>query len=103
MAEQAGASAPLSKQQPRLLIDLLKTFAALPIIFHHLANYGQIAKDANRYLPGLMQWFSAYGSYAVELFFVMAGYLATQSLTRFAKAPFSIPSYIKAITNRYIR
>jgi peptidoglycan/LPS O-acetylase OafA/YrhL len=103
MAKQEPISLSSSKQPALFLIDFLKTCAALLIIFHHLANYGQIAKDAHRYLPGLMQWLSNYGSYAVELFFVMAGYLATQSLTRFSGAPFSVPGYIKAITNRYIR
>jgi peptidoglycan/LPS O-acetylase OafA/YrhL len=101
MAEQA--SNPISKSSPFLVIDLLKTVAALLIISHHLANYGQIAKDAQSYLPGLMQWLSNYGSYAVELFLVMAGYLATQSLTRFAHIPFSVSGYTQAIINRYIR
>jgi peptidoglycan/LPS O-acetylase OafA/YrhL len=102
MAEQAS-SHPISKPASFLLIDLLKTVAALLIIFHHLANYGQIAKDAQSYLPGFMRWLSNYGSYAVELFLVMAGYLATQSLTRFAHIPFSVSGYTQAIINRYIR
>ena len=103
MTTLVSAAPLIRKASSSLLVDLLKTLAALLIIFHHLANYGQIAKDAHSYAPGLMQWFSNYGSYAVELFLVMAGYLATQSLTRFADIPFSVGAYFKAITNRYIR
>jgi peptidoglycan/LPS O-acetylase OafA/YrhL len=103
MTQSAQAASPFSKPPSFFLIDLLKTVAALLIILHHLANYGQLAKDAHTYLPSLMQWLSAYGAYAVELFLVMAGYLATQSLTRFANTPFSVASYFKAITNRYLR
>jgi len=65
-----------------LLVDFLKTFAALTIILHHFSSYGQIAEDARLLLPGLMTWLFEYGRYAVQIFLVMGGYLAAQSLTR---------------------
>jgi len=86
-----------------LLIDFLKVFAALMIILHHLSSYGQIAEDARRILPGLMTWLFEYGRYAVQIFLVMAGYLAAQSLSRYANAKFSAHSLLKLILNRYLR
>ena len=85
-----------------LLVDFLKTFAALTIIAHHLSSYGQIAQDARQLLPGLMTWLFEYGRYAVQIFLVMGGYLAAQSLTRTTdlKNPRNV---LKVVFNRYLR
>ena len=88
---------------PLFLIDFLKVFAALLIILHHLSSYGQIAEDARRVLPTLMTWLFEYGRYAVQIFLVMAGYLAAQSLSRYANLKFSANSLLKLILNRYLR
>jgi peptidoglycan/LPS O-acetylase OafA/YrhL len=85
------------------MIDLLKVFAALLIILHHLSSYGQMAIDARSAMPGLMIWLFEYGRYAVQIFLVMAGYLATQSLTRFANAKFDGQNLLRVIINRYLR
>lgn len=85
------------------MIDLLKVFAALLIILHHLSSYGQIAEDARTVLPSLMTWLFEYGRYAVQIFLVMAGYLATQSLTRFANAKLNGQNLLRVIINRYLR
>jgi peptidoglycan/LPS O-acetylase OafA/YrhL len=85
------------------LIELLKVFAAILIILHHLSSYGQIAEDVRTVLPSLMIWLYEYGRYAVQIFLVMAGYLAAQSLTRFANAKFSSQNLLRAIINRYLR
>ena len=85
-----------------LLIDFLKTFAALTIILHHFASYGQIAEDARLALPGVMTWLFEYGRYAVQIFLVMGGYLAAQSLTRNSnlKNPQAV---LRIVFNRYWR
>ena len=93
----------MKQTTPLFLIDLLKVFAATLIILHHLSSYGQIAVDARTVLPGLMIWLYEYGRYAVQIFLVMAGYLAAQSLTRFANAKFSSQNLLRAIINRYLR
>jgi peptidoglycan/LPS O-acetylase OafA/YrhL len=93
----------LKQTTPLFLIDLLKVFAAILIILHHLSSYGQIAEDARTVLPGLMIWLFEYGRYAVQIFLVIAGYLAAQSLTRFANAKFSSQNLLRAIINRYLR
>ena len=85
------------------LIDLLKVVAALLIILHHLSSYGQLAEDARSVLPGLMTWLFEYGRYAVQIFLVMAGYLAAQSLSRFATVRFSAQGLLRVILNRYLR
>jgi len=93
----------LKQASPFLLIDFLKVFAALLIILHHLSSYGQIARDAHSALPGIMTWLFEYGRYAVQIFLVMAGYLAAQSLTRYANVKFSANGLLKVILNRYLR
>lgn len=93
----------MKQTTPLFLIDLLKVFAAILIILHHLSSYGQIAVDAGTVLPGLMIWLYEYGRYAVQIFLVMAGYLAAQSLTRFSNAKFSSQNLLRAIINRYLR
>ena len=93
----------MKKNSPLFLIDFLKVFAALLIILHHLSSYGQIAKDAHTALPEIMTWLFEYGRYAVQIFLVMAGYLAAQSLSRFANTIFKGENLLKVIFNRYLR
>jgi len=93
----------LKQSQPLFLIDFLKVLAALLIILHHLSSYGQIAEDARLVLPSLMTWLFEYGRYAVQIFLVMAGYLAAQSLSRYANTKFSAHGLLKLILNRYLR
>ncbi len=85
-----------------LLIDFLKVFAALLIILHHLSSYGQMAEDARQFLPGVMTWLFEYGRYAVQIFLVMGGYLAAQSLTRTSDIR-NPRTALKLIFNRYLR
>ena len=85
-----------------LLVDFLKTFAALIIIIHHLSSYGQIAEDARTVLPELMTWLFEYGRYAVQIFLVMGGYLAAQSLTRTSNLK-NLQTVLRIIFNRYLR
>lgn len=93
----------MKQSSPLFFIDLLKVVAALLIILHHLSNYGQIAADARSVLPGLMTWLFEYGRYAVQIFLVMAGYLASQSLTKFTHAQLSSKNVLRIIINRYLR
>ena len=97
------ADSALKQTQALFFIDLLKVCAAMLIILHHLSSYGQIAEDARAFLPGVMNFLFDYGRYAVQIFLVMAGYLATQSLTKFANAKFSSQHLLRVIINRYLR
>lgn len=93
----------MKQSSPLFLIDLLKVFAALLIILHHLSSYGQMAVDARVVLPSLMTWLFEYGRYAVQIFLVMAGYLATQSLNRLAQKKMGGQHLLCIIINRYLR
>ena len=61
------------------LIDGLKVLAAQVIVLHHCVSYGQLALAASLQLPHLSSILFDYGRYAVQVFLVMAGYLAAQS------------------------
>ncbi len=89
------------------LIDCLKVLAALLIILHHLSSYGQVAEDARLLFPRIMTWLFEYGRYAVQIFLVMGGYLASQSLvkssTKSGGQVFNQHTLLKVILNRYFR
>ncbi len=61
------------------LIDLLKVLAAQIIVLHHCFSYGLLASAASIQLPHVSSILFDYGRYAVQVFLVMAGYLAAQS------------------------
>jgi peptidoglycan/LPS O-acetylase OafA/YrhL len=61
------------------LIDVLKVLAAQIIVLHHCVSYGQLALAASLQLPNVSSALFDYGRYAVQVFLVMAGYLAAQS------------------------
>ena len=66
-------------QEHYCLIDGLKVFAAQIIILHHCLSYGELASAAKELLPSVAAFLFDYGRYAVQVFLVMAGYLAAQS------------------------
>jgi peptidoglycan/LPS O-acetylase OafA/YrhL len=64
------------------LIDVLKVLAAQIIVLHHCISYGEIASAAKELLPSASTFLFDYGRYAVQIFLVMAGYLAAQSFEK---------------------
>jgi peptidoglycan/LPS O-acetylase OafA/YrhL len=64
------------------LIDALKVLAAQIIVLHHCVSYGELATAANELLPSVSAFLFDYGRYAVQIFLVMAGYLAAQSVDK---------------------
>lgn len=92
-------SSTLARRTP--LIDLLKGGSALLILFHHLASYGPLAQALEQLLPTLSGWLFDYGRMVVQVFLVVAGYLAARSL-----APEGRPvacDALRLIGRRYIR
>ena len=61
------------------LIDVLKVLAAQIIVLHHCVSYGPLALAASLQLPNVSSVLFDYGRYAVQVFLVVAGYLAAQS------------------------
>lgn len=89
--------APIKKQY--LFVDFLKAFAAQVIIFHHLSSYGDISIAAHEIFPSIIDWLFDYGRYAVQIFLVVAGYLAAHSLPKSLERL----NLSKVILNRYLR
>lgn len=65
-----------------LLVDLLKAAACQFIVLHHLCFYGPMADHARPLAPALIDWLADPARMAVQVFLVVAGFLAAQSLSR---------------------
>lgn len=63
-------------------IDALKALASQLIVLHHLAFYGPMSDYARSLAPETMSWFYSNARIAVQVFLVVGGFLAAQSLTR---------------------
>ena len=63
------------------LIDTLKAVASQLIVLHHLAFYGPMSDAAYPLLADGIDWLYNYGRMAVQVFLVVAGFLAARSLT----------------------
>lgn len=62
------------------LIDALKGIASQLIVLHHLAFYGPMSDTALELAPDLISWLYDYARIAVQVFLVLAGFLAARSL-----------------------
>ena len=67
--------------QRSITIDVLKIFAAQLIVWHHISAYGLIAETLQLQWPALMAFVYDQARLAVQIFLVIAGYLAAQSLS----------------------
>jgi len=91
------------------LIDGLKVFAAQIIVLHHCVSYGQLALATSLQLPNLSSILFDYGRYAVQVFLVMAGYLAAQSaektiaIHRFNNSASGAKLVMQLAIRRYLR
>ena len=84
-----------------MFIDLLKAVGSQLIVLHHLAFYGPMSDWTHRLAPDLVAWFSQDARMAVQVFLVVAGFLAARSL-----APDGVlrtPSLMGQLGQRYVR
>ena len=84
-----------------MFIDLLKAVGSQLIVLHHLAFYGPMSDWTHRLAPDLVAWFSQDARMAVQVFLVVAGFLAARSL-----APGGVlraPSTMGLLGQRYVR
>lgn len=63
-----------------LTVDVLKVMAAQFIVWHHLSAYGPMADTMTLSWPHLMDWLYRSARLAVQVFLVVGGYLAAQSV-----------------------
>lgn len=61
-------------------VDLLKAVASQLIVLHHLAFYGPMSDQAALLAPALFDWLAQHARLAVQVFLVVAGYLAARQL-----------------------
>ncbi len=81
------------------VIDVLKLLAAQLIVLHHLACYGPMADAVRSAWPLLVQHLTLDARLAVQIFLVIGGYLAAQSIMgRRAQHP-----ALTLIQRRYLR
>lgn len=80
MAARQDGSAPARSADRLLLVDAAKGVAAQLILLHHLVSYGPLAAAARRMAPALSLWLYDYGRMAVQVFLVIAGFLAARAL-----------------------
>jgi len=82
------------------IIDAFKAIASQLIVLHHLAAYGPISDAVQQIAPSLITWLYDYARMAVQIFFVIGGYLAARSI-------FSGRNNTSSLTfnlfNRYLR
>jgi peptidoglycan/LPS O-acetylase OafA/YrhL len=62
------------------LVDALKGVACATIVLHHLSSYGPMADVAHPLAPDLLGFLYNYGRLAVQVFLVIAGFMAAASL-----------------------
>lgn len=83
------------------LIDALKAIAALLVLTHHFSSYGPLAESARHHFPAVFDWLFAYGRMAVQVFLVIAGFLAARGLAAQGQALSASP--LPLIWKRYQR
>jgi len=82
------------------LIDLLKIVAAQCVVLHHFAAYGPLSDAAAQAAPALIDWLYGYARMAVQIFLVVAGYLAARSL---GQATLQAQGLLRTLWHRYER
>lgn len=82
------------------IIDAFKAIASQLIVLHHLAAYGPISAAAQQLFPAVTEWLYDYARMAVQVFFVVGGYLAARSLTTPLR---SIRALTESLLVRYLR
>lgn len=75
---------------PLPLIDLGKAVASQLIVWHHLAFYSPMRHVADPLAPTVFDWLADSARLAVQLFLVMAGFLAARSLMSRPGAPTAV-------------
>jgi peptidoglycan/LPS O-acetylase OafA/YrhL len=83
------------------LIDALKAVAALLVLLTHFSSYGPLAAAARDAFPLTLDWLYDYGRMAVQVFLVVAGFLAARALSSHGGPLATSP--LPLIWKRYLR
>jgi peptidoglycan/LPS O-acetylase OafA/YrhL len=85
---------------PFVAVDWLKAGASQLIVWHHLALYGPMSDVVQPQAPALVGWLVDHARIAVQVFLVVAGFLAAHSLLGRAGPP---PAAVRLVWRRYLR
>ena len=96
-------SSQASRSQALPLVDLGKALASQLIVWHHLALYGPMCEVAESLAPALRDWLVEQGRLAVQVFLVMAGFLAARSMLPHPAAAPRATGVAAAIGRRFLR
>lgn len=83
-----------------MFIDALRAVASQLIVLHHLAFYGPMSDFAEPLAPRLISWLSRDARIAVQVFFVIGGFLAAKSLAPAGRLVAGSP--LKLLGRRYL-
>ena len=84
--------------QRSFTVDIFKVIAAQLIVWHHLSGYGPMADAIHASWPLLIDGLYRYARIAVQVFLVVGGFLAAQSV---GTRPVTHP--LASIFKRYLR
>jgi peptidoglycan/LPS O-acetylase OafA/YrhL len=82
-------------------LDLLRALASQAIVWHHLAFYGPLSDSAHEVATALIDGLAQHARLAVQVFFVVSGYLTAISLT--GREPARLREFFGVIAGRYRR
>lgn len=82
------------------LIDILKVVAAQCIVLHHFSAYGPLSEAASGVFPEVMAWLYDNARIAVQVFLVVAGYMAAKN---FALTHRPGSALLAGLWQRYLR
>ncbi len=92
----------LKDNESRLpFLDLLRAVASQAIVWHHLAFYGPLSDSAREVATALIDGLAEHARLAVQVFFVVSGYLTAISLT--GREPARLREFFGVIAGRYRR
>ncbi len=82
-------------------LDLLRAVSSQAIVWHHLAFYGPLSDSAHEVASSLIDGLAHHARLAVQVFFVVSGYLSAVGLER--REPTRASEFLKLIAGRYRR
>ncbi|MBI5547521.1 MAG: acyltransferase [Deltaproteobacteria bacterium] len=82
-------------------LDLLRALASQTIVWHHFVIYGPLPVAAAALAPMVFDVLDAYGRMAVQVFFVVGGFLTARGLT--SARPPSLRAFGSFLAHRYRR
>ncbi|SDI20012.1 acyltransferase family protein [Propionivibrio dicarboxylicus] len=92
----------MQKSSPRLpFIDAFKAVASQLILLHHLALYGPLSEATHRVIPDIFGWLESDARIAVQVFLVIGGFLAANSLA--PNGILQIANPLQQIKKRYFK